>query len=279
MTLPLLANSNNPSTKDLIINSLTQEWPLTTKQIFERVRRGKETGVSYQAVHKVIKQLAEGNVIERTEKGYKLNKDWINEMKKFSENLKEIYSSKNATVEIATRIVFNRFMDFALFLVDDYFLKYPNPENKAGICFWNHVYGLFGISETQCHNLSMLFSQGDYYSICPNNTFLDKHFAKYLEKMGKKCLNGASYLPQADTFVQGEYVCQAFFPYEFVKYLDELYKRVQSIEELDMQEYLSNIMHKKRKIDVLIFKDCELAEKLRREVNELYSKNVKKEAI
>ena len=61
LTLPQL-NRKGFSTKDLIVSILSEEWPLSAKEIFKRTQRGFEADVSYQAVHKVLSEL-EGNFI------------------------------------------------------------------------------------------------------------------------------------------------------------------------------------------------------------------------
>ena len=50
--------SQKGSTRDAIIAILSREWPLSAKELYNRVKR-ENTGsaVSYQAVHKMIKQL------------------------------------------------------------------------------------------------------------------------------------------------------------------------------------------------------------------------------
>jgi len=58
----------NKSTQDLIIEILSNEWPLTTKQIHNRLKRNHAKNISYQAAHKTIKQMLEEKILLKEKK-------------------------------------------------------------------------------------------------------------------------------------------------------------------------------------------------------------------
>ena len=86
---------NDSSVKDLIISILGKEWPLSTRQIFNRIQKIYALSCSYQAVHKSIKKLLESSVIEKNGKEYQLNLAWLDELKNFSEDIQKEYNHNN----------------------------------------------------------------------------------------------------------------------------------------------------------------------------------------
>ena len=77
--------------KDAIVSILSQEWPLTMKEIYFAAVRQHALNVSYQAMHKATKQLIQRRIITRNERTYSLNTEWIKQIKGFTENLEKAY--------------------------------------------------------------------------------------------------------------------------------------------------------------------------------------------
>ena len=47
------------STKNSIIELLSQEWPLTAKKLYNKIIKECHTQITYQATHKALKELLE----------------------------------------------------------------------------------------------------------------------------------------------------------------------------------------------------------------------------
>jgi len=88
--LPLLTNSNQ-SVAELILYLLTEEWPLSTKGLHRRITRQHAKNVSFQSVHKAIKKLHNEEILTKTENYYKINPDWLNQIKNFSTTINQKY--------------------------------------------------------------------------------------------------------------------------------------------------------------------------------------------
>jgi len=80
------------STKELIISILCYEWPLTVKQIHNRIVRMHGFQCSYQAIFKQVKELSQKKVLDGSGKHYKINEKWIGSVHGFTEDLMEHYS-------------------------------------------------------------------------------------------------------------------------------------------------------------------------------------------
>ncbi|MFH1895738.1 MAG: hypothetical protein ABIJ74_04165 [archaeon] len=94
IVLPNSVNGNNISCKDAVVSLLSEEAPLTAKQIYSRIKRKYALNVSYQAVHKSLKELEKEKMIEKNNKNYSLNVKWIDDLEKFSSSFKEKFFGK-----------------------------------------------------------------------------------------------------------------------------------------------------------------------------------------
>ncbi len=94
--------SQENSTKEIIVSILCYEWPLTIKQIHNRIVRTHGFNCSYQAVFKQVKELVQKKVLKENGKQYKINEKWIESVHEFTEDLKEHYS-KNPNGVIGVR--------------------------------------------------------------------------------------------------------------------------------------------------------------------------------
>ncbi len=271
ITIPQL-NSNSKSTKDMVISLLSQKWPLNAMEIYNSVQREFGAGVSYQAVHKILNELQQGKILEKNGMSYQISKGWIEQVKKFGSDLDEKYTN-GKTIDFenfeSMHITMDKFLDFCRFMIYEFYMKFPNPEKKDCICSWDHVYSPIGMSEKDHEILRDLFSTALHYAPCPNNTFLDNWFAEYLNDLGKICVNDVQFSVGNDTFVQGDFVMVAYFSSEFKKNVDEIYKKVKSVEEFKVSNYF-DIINKKAEINILIVKNSSLAGQLRKEGKMLY---------
>ncbi len=72
--------------EDKVIFLLSQEFPLSVKDIHQSVSRGASHKVSYQALHKLIQKLMKEGVLFNDCKRYSLHTNWLYSMKRFAEN-------------------------------------------------------------------------------------------------------------------------------------------------------------------------------------------------
>jgi len=79
--------------KELIIQILSEEWPLNLKKIHFRINR-MGTLVSCQAVHKSLKQLVGVNVIKKIGSDYQINTSWLYSVNRQCDEISARYASK-----------------------------------------------------------------------------------------------------------------------------------------------------------------------------------------
>ncbi len=91
----ILVGSTNrrKSVKFAIVEILSMEWPLSLKALHYLLSKKYALNVSYQAVHKAIKQLTENQIVEKDNRYYLLNMAWISKVKDFGKETELAYSS------------------------------------------------------------------------------------------------------------------------------------------------------------------------------------------
>lgn len=73
----LTALYGKPTVKIEIVFVLSNGVPLTAKQLFAKIAKRGNLGVTYQAVHKALKELANSGVVTERKKGYRLSEKWV----------------------------------------------------------------------------------------------------------------------------------------------------------------------------------------------------------
>lgn len=91
----LLAKPFSFRLSERIIFILGSDWPLSVKQIHLRIQK-LGNSVSYQFVHKTIKQLEEAKILEKTFGGYCLDKSWLVNCQHWLELVVQNYGTKNS---------------------------------------------------------------------------------------------------------------------------------------------------------------------------------------
>lgn len=77
--------------RETIISILSKEFPLSIKKIYNKVKKEHNLDVTYQAVFKIIKEMIEDNILEKLDKEYKLNINWIKDLENELKIIKRNY--------------------------------------------------------------------------------------------------------------------------------------------------------------------------------------------
>jgi len=272
ITMPEL---NSTSTKDKVISILSRTWPLTTKEIYNALQREYGCEISYQAVHKLISQLQTDGVMVKNGKGLAISKDWISKVKNFGNVLDSKYSNGEIDYENfngSIHLTLNNFVDLGRFLINDFFIKFPNEKNKDCVCFWKHHYPATGVSDVEHENMKKIFSTHVHYGLSKCDTFLDKYFGNYLTGLGKKNMCGVDFTTTIDTFIMGDFICHVYFEPSFYKEVEAIYDSAKSQDDVDFAK-IFEIVSKKTEINVLITRNASLADKLREEAKEIFGED------
>lgn len=93
----LLFVNNKGNSKELIVQILSEEWPLNLKKIHSKMKKqGKN--VSYQAIHKTLKEMVANYVIKKDGREYQINMEWVCSVKKICSIINNRYASKGELI-------------------------------------------------------------------------------------------------------------------------------------------------------------------------------------
>jgi len=258
------------------VSILGEEWPLSAKEVFNRVCRALNKTVSYQAVHKVLKQLVFEGVLRVDSGKYRLDASWIDNLKKIVNELDSKYNSVDKTHIVGGKVInltFNNYNQMGRFFVYKFLNGDFNPENRPSLCLMQHTWPTIGLSDEDYVAVRKGLKRTLHYCIVEGGTFLDKWFVTLLEKLGKKCVTGTKPPGNADLVVEGDYIAQVFFPYDFRKNFNAQYEKIKKADQLDIFNVFIEILGKDAKITVLITENQLLAEQLRRESISIFNRS------
>jgi Fe2+ or Zn2+ uptake regulation protein len=190
---PSIPKTGPVSTEDFIILALSRRSPLSAKELYLHIKR-QGFDVSYQAVHKKLRELvAEGVLIDRN-KRYQINREWILNTKCFLESMDKelIKSSEKIERREAICLSFDSYNDFATHMLEE-FVK-EREQEPGGICVTcqKHFYWIFSVSKRDYDLLKKLGSGGKSYIVCEGKSFVDKILAPIYQKLGWKVVTGVN---------------------------------------------------------------------------------------
>ena len=281
LTLPQL-NRKGFSTKDLIVSILSEEWPLSVKEIFKRTQRGFEADVSYQAVHKVLSELEGNFIVEKVGKNYALSTEWIQKGKDFFDQVDTTYKNKvgkykiNPNFEGTITFKFSSITDLTVTtakLLASGILA--TSDNTKFICAMEYGWWAFKFRYEHLTLLLTLVTNN------PKAKFLfrkDTPFGRWIGKQytrvgGVGAPIGIKVPIDNDIFVQGDCIIEVTFSKETKKLFELYYNKWHNLEE----SFAEFGLKKEPEIEAIvkITKNPSMAKFMRSEL-EKYFKEVKK---
>lgn len=271
ITLPQLESQKKA--KDLTISILAMKHPLSSKKIYNEIKRRYGYSVTYQAVHKTISQLLEQGVLVKEDMEYSINMQWIDEISKFVEKMKESYEKQKKypfgivdmqTSENMQMIVFSNFLGAEMFnlkLLDNYC---SNPKNKKPFCAHIQHIKRPVFQSGQAFETLKIFKKTkiDKYILVKGDTFIDKWCVDFYQGVFNYKL-GVDVAKDHEIHILGDTVTQIHIPLEISKKINFIYNNTGRISDVKVPEVYNNIYEKKSKVQLLIYKNPEIAEQLR----------------
>lgn len=261
--------------KNIIIDILSEEWPLTAKKIYNRIKKDHRKNISYQAVFKALGEMKEKGVVKKDEYFYSLDMAWINDAYNKFEDLKRAYEDKPKNIllsfikEKTFTVEFNSYykaLSTFLQLMDR--ISFLVKGNKNGHYVESrHLYWPFVGNEREQEKLKEIFGKTDSYVLCNSDTPIDKMIYRYYKKLNPntEVVFGKSVVKEHETIITGDFIGQIYYPKDFVKALDKIYKE-NNIDK--MGEMFELLFNKKAKIIAVISKNAEFANLGRRMIRE-----------
>ena len=268
---PTLPKADN--TKAMIINCLANDWPLTTKQIHNKIVKESAANISYQAIHKTINELLDSKILEKTENNYQLSKSWIEQNIKFFSRLTDSYSKgeKQSLEELWKKdyasVTFETLIELGKFLIHTLF-RYPNPESKPYVSIEKQAYPMIGLSQEDIKGIEDTVLKLPCYVIEATNTPSDRYFANIKNEWSKNMHTkyGIRISDNCDVMIVGDYVAEIFINDKLLGHWHKLYAETKNFDEFNLKKFTDLIYHESGKITVTVQKNSIIADEIRKKV-------------
>lgn len=268
------------STKDHLISLLADESPLSTKELHARLLKNHSAEISYQAVHKILKQLESEGVIESNGRKYLLSEQWMQDVKNFAEHLQEKNNNSGKLSAItpdfegATKIIYDDISDFCTSIAT-LLKRLVNPKRKEkpliGMlrhCWWPLKFNFKDFFTL--HEMTAAMNGGTAISYFASP--LDKWVKEQYLRSGFKTVRigyGPEKYPGEDVVVYSDFVIKVKFSDETLKIMDPLYERISNLPELFKEYTKKSISQQKMRIELSIIRDSTLARVLREHMEKI----------
>lgn len=276
ITLPQLGEK--ATTKDYIISILGYDWPLKIKKIYHLIKKRYGHNVTYQAVYKTVTELHSKGVIEKKDIGYQINLKWLKHLHGYTEVVETNYYTKNRLnliegIKDARKegninvLTFETFFDvekYLYYLQKHYILS---SKNKEVICVHhNHEWRPLFYLRAEYNWVKRVKELGHKtYILCSNNTLTDKWCADFYKSIGCSIKLNVNCTSTCESMIFGDVVIQVYLPSEIKKCLKKQFSKLKEINKINQKLLIESIFEKKTEIKVIINKDPELAEQIKRE--------------
>ncbi|MBN1502911.1 DUF4392 domain-containing protein [Candidatus Woesearchaeota archaeon] len=101
---------NASSTKDKLVSLLSVYPYLSTRRMHHLLKKQYATNITYQAVHKTLKQMVKQGVLQFDGKNYSINPGWINRLRLFVEKINNNNDNKLKNIK---RIDYGKILDMS----------------------------------------------------------------------------------------------------------------------------------------------------------------------
>lgn len=268
--LLLSGGSNGKTIKERIIDVLSKEWPFSARGLYSKLRADEGKGISYQGVHKALTQLYEDGVIAKNGAGYLLSSSWIDSLQRFSQQVSSKYAGEHALTNGQSVLCFESMITAELFLFD-FMRKVHTPKDRLLTASWSHFWAPLFFANEVYATVRDIGKHLQVYSITPGKTAVDRWCHSYWKKHHLNTAIGTETTHLGDSFAYLDFVVQLFYPVEIRRRIEEMFA-VDDFHDFDPDAFYEMGKDKKYNIPVVINRNAELADQIKSEMLEAYSK-------
>lgn len=279
LTLTIPEPGKEKRVKDIIIDILSFEWPLSLSQLHNRISKNYSCSTSCQATYKAICELLNEGVLMKQDKVYSVNLKWIEKLKDFTNHVESNYKSETRvplidgilrakTENNVTILTFNSTLDMDKTWMDIKKQYYKNLDKENDVTFWegSHCWWLLTYPESEYSELERIKEKKvKHFFINHNNSPLDKHAKKFYASAGIP-FKIEKDLVDCDIAVFGDTIMQVYLPKEIKDEIHEIYKKHRGPSEVDIPDFIKNVLNKKVTIRLVLTKNKEIAEQLKQKI-------------
>lgn len=274
-SVSILTQKPSKNVKKGIIQILATDFPLTTKHLHTRLQRLHGITVSYQAVHKVMKELNTEGITTKSTDGWQLNNEWLQSQEKFIQGTKQKYAGNKNQYNIDMKDPKPQVFEF-----DNFTDLCVETAKLLMSCQLNHgkqepfhmimEYGWWSL-KFKFEHLQLLY---DMVKKCPNAVGVVRkktRFGKWVISQYKRIGGiqapiGTPFEINEDVIAQGDYVIQVHFSDEGRKIIRNLWNKWSNLEDSFKEFGLKN--EPKMQITVTVTKNPAIAKFIKERIKE-----------
>lgn len=283
--IPLMKNKEDLTTT--IMSILNREGALSTKSIHGQVKKNG-IGVTYQAVHKMLNKMVENKVLNKKNKLYVINLNWVIELEKFARDMKRVCLTR-APLQLEGLNKFNEKDNVKVFEFNSlgnaerfrkqlqiaYLENYSDPRPYASQT--HHMKSPIGFSEKSLKIVEAIEKyQKHCYMLVASNSPIDNWCANYYKRDLINIKMGVATKRKFDIIVLGDEIVTIHTPSIIIRTIDKMYKE-KEIKNLNMLKFYREVYEKKVPTKVQIIKNHLMAEQIRKTIIQCFKKNLRKE--
>jgi hypothetical protein len=272
LEIPQLGEDSK-NVKDLVFTILTEEQPFSIMELYNRIKTKYAASITYQAVRKAVNNLEEHKILEKTNKKYSINKEWVLKIKSYFDKLLTTYETgskpKVFTADLAKEdyaiYTFNNLYDLDNFW-GDIQLYWAQHEKTNKTFFSNTHYNWWFIINFGLESkIFDLFKKKKIKSYCifrnkkPLNLWAQQIYTQY--KVKSVFTTVADEDPLVDINILGDIVIQVHYPKNIARRLRSFFQKYKNMQEISVQE-ITQIAHLEGEIKFVMFKNPLIAKRL-----------------
>jgi len=265
-------------TQKFITELLTQ--PLTAKKIYFELRK-RGVIMTYQGVHKTLQQMGDTHILQKIEKEYILNKDWVREQKNILDQLVKGQMTPETILrklEKETEVTFtlDGIMGMGYFLL--YFFDALNKKgNRSPFIVHNiYIYNLLVLSGAEYLILKRIVDEHTCTVLSSRSRIWDQIMQKMWQQVGATTAIGTleSQTP-CDTFIMSPYVVHVFWPKGYDDWFGTEFEASRKGDDFNYKYICEVCFEKPCQMTLIVKKDKELADTYEQKTIEILDKEVK----
>jgi len=273
----LKLNSGNVSTKQKIIHLLSEKWPLSAKEIHEKLIKTYSSKISYQATHKTIQEMLSEKVLEKNQNGYSLSIEWIQKSKKNLEQVEKRYF-ENKQIKIPkefTGTIEIEFDNYTTLCVSTAELLLSRQlantnQDKSFICTLEYGWFPFKLDFKQFMLLEQVIVKNpESMNIIRKKTLFGEWIRQQYNLIkAKSAPIGTKIGLENDIFIQGDHIIEVKFDEKSKKLIEGYYKKWRNLEDCFKEFGLGP--EPKIQATMRITKNPEMARFLRKQMEKVF---------
>ncbi len=271
MTYLPIFDEKHTSTRDKIINVLATTPGLNTKIISNTLKKQYALNVTYQAIHKTLKQMVEEGILLFTGKSYEINQEWIKQMKLFANKLttskneeefsqdfdyEELINTKETRkIILKTREEFDKFYFNIRKHLTLNLLKLNLSERIIFRNFWHLYYPLVHPNEEKELLDLVKKVRAKSYTFVIGDTPLDEWASKLYKNTSDTILLGEVIASTNMIFIYGNILMDVYYDYKMIEHFDTIFNSIKSIDSLNLDKAVNSIYAENEQIYITINTD------------------------